>query len=156
MRGLLPALLLLLAGCITGPGAGAELPLGDAAAFASDVQPVLEASCANPSCHGTADRPLETFARFQHRLDPARVHLDEPITDAELDANRYAVAALLAGFDAAADSPLLTKPLAEAAGGSEHVGGACFGDAAEPGSAAIERWADAAIEALEDDLEDDP
>lgn len=144
MRGLL--LMLLLAGCVTGPGNAGELPLGDDAVFEEEVQPVLGAGCANPSCHGSAGRPLEVFARFQHRLDPDRLHFDEPITADELSLNQEAAAALLLGFDEAVRSPLLTKPLHEHAGGSAHVGGAVFGDTHEPGYGALAAWAQDAID----------
>ncbi|MCP4872048.1 MAG: hypothetical protein GY898_25365 [Proteobacteria bacterium] len=146
MRGLVAIAILLLGGCVTGPGSVGSLPLGDAAAFEVEVQPVLEAGCANPSCHGNADRPLEVYARFQYRLDPDRLYLDEPITADELTHNRRSAAGFLVGFAAAARSPLLTKPLAHDAGGAHHAGGVVFGDAQEPGYRALKAWADGALE----------
>ncbi len=133
-------------GCIVGPGDAVPLPLGDPDVFADDVQPVIEVGCANPSCHGSADRPLETFARFQHRLDPSRVHLDEPLSAGARTLNQVAAAAFLVGYDDPERSPLLTKPLAPTAGGADHAGGVIFGDPWEPGYTALHGWAADALE----------
>lgn len=137
--------LLLLAGCLLEVGE-APLPQGDPAAFEAEVQPVLAARCANPACHGSADRPLRVFAPELHRLDPARTHLREPLTDEELLRNAEATAAMLVDFLDAEDSPLLTKPLAEEAGGSAHVGGAQFDDPYEADYQAIRRWSQHALD----------
>lgn len=141
-------LLLLLTGCIEDPGERA-LPAGDPIAFEVDVQPVLAASCANPACHGAVERPLQTYAVRLHRLDPADLYLDAPLTSEELRRNQRSAEAMLSGFAAAADSPLLTKPLAPEQGGSTHTGGVQFHDPTEPGYRALTAWADDALRNLE-------
>jgi hypothetical protein len=138
------ALLLLLAGCAVDPGA-APLPAGDPDVFLAEVQPILAAGCGNPACHGDPARPFPLFALGLHRLDPADLYLDVPLSDEELDRNQRAAEAMLAGFDAAADSPLLSKPLAPEAGGSEHRGGVQFVDPTEADYLTLERWGDAAL-----------
>ena len=138
-----------LFGCVVGPGTGAPLPLGDPQVFAEEVQPVLAAGCANPSCHGSADRPLELYAPFMHRLDAERVHLDEPLTETELELNRRRSAALLQDCEDPDLSVLLTKPLAPDAGGCEHEGGVIFEDAWEQDYEALRGWASQAIEQAE-------
>ncbi len=138
--------LVSLPGCVTGPGTGALLPVGDPEVFAAEVQPVLAAGCSNPSCHGNAGRPLEVYAPFMHRLDPDRVHLDEPITEAELVLNRLRAAAFLRDCDDPDLSALLTKPLAPAAGGCEHTGGTVYEDDSEPDYQTLRAWASEAID----------
>ena len=95
--------------------------------FVQDVQPIVAARCANPSCHGAAGRPFEIYAPEQHRLDPGEVFLDEALDEEELNRNfACSVAFIQASAEA---SPLLRKPLDPDAGGSEHAGGVQFGDA---------------------------
>ncbi len=138
-------LLLLLLGCVTDPGAEATLPEGDADVFAAEVQPILAARCANPACHGAAERPLEVYAPGLHRLDPADLYLEVPLDSDELDLNRLAAEASLFGYAAAAESPLLTKPLATTAGGSEHSGGVQWADPTEAEYLTLLEWADDAL-----------
>ena len=140
--------LFALTACVIGPGTGDTVPAGDPVAFRAEVQPIL-AGCANPSCHGDPDRPLEVYAAFSHRLDPSMLFLDEPITDEELDLNRLRFCALLTGHPDAEDSAALTKPLDPASGGSEHVGGVVFGDTDEPEYVTLLRWAQDAIDEVE-------
>jgi hypothetical protein len=45
--------------CACGEAPAEDLPRADFARFVSDVQPVLEARCANPSCHGNENRALD-------------------------------------------------------------------------------------------------
>ena len=142
-------LMILLSGCVLDPGT-APLPEGDPATFVDSVQPVLSARCANPACHGTVDRPFPVFAPGLHRLDPDERYLDTPLSEHELDRNQSAAEAMLASFAAAADSPLLTKPLAPARGGSDHSGGVQFADPTEAEYLALLHWADAAIDATAD------
>ncbi len=138
-------LLIFLSGCILDV-AEAPLPEGDPLAFEEEVQPIFTARCATPACHGTAERPLRVFAPELHRLDPARTHLREPLSDEELLRNAEAAAAMLVDFIDAEDSPLLSKPLAEEAGGSRHEGLNQFEDPQEADYQAIRRWSQAAID----------
>jgi len=125
-----------VAGC-GGPGAVSEaVPLGSIAAFERDVQPHLEARCAQGGCHGRPERPLALYAPGQWRRDPARTHLDEPLDPIELERNARALAALAVGCEPA-ESPALTKPLA---GGLWHGGGEVFADETDHGYAAIRWW----------------
>ncbi len=140
----LPLLLALLVGCVEGPGLS-DLPRGDAQAFADEVQPILGPGCANPACHGSEQRPLELYATGLHRADPADLYSDAPLHDLELERNQRAAEAMLAGLEAAADSPLLTKPLSPDHGGSEHRGGVQFVDPSELDYLTLLDWAEAAL-----------
>lgn len=141
-----PLLLSLLAcwsasGCLADEHqAWVPLPAADLQTFAAEVQPILAARCANPSCHGMAGRPLEVFAPQRHRADPADLHRDLPLTEAELAANFFRASAFLLDGRGPADCPLLTKPLAESAGGVAHVGGAQFYDTDEVEYARLLAW----------------
>ncbi len=130
--------LLLALGCVEGPGQGEEL-LGDYESFETEVQPILE-GCANPSCHGTPERPLEIYAVRQHRLNPDDVYLESPLTDRELWLNFVRSCGFLMDLEAPEDCELLRKPLSPKAGGAEHVGGAQFGDVDNPDYAALLQW----------------
>lgn len=130
---------LLLAGCVAEPGEHA-LPPADYALFAEKVQPILAARCANPTCHGSPGRPLEVYAVHLHRRDPARVHRDEPLTEAEQRHNFERARAFVLGAEGPADCLLLTKPLAPAAGGVAHGGGVQFADTAERDYATLRWW----------------
>ncbi len=138
-------LLVLLLACIDDPGPHTPLATGAAAQFELDVQPVLAASCANPSCHGTTLRPLELYATQRHRMDPSQDFVASPLTAAELDANRYRVAGFVDAHDPER-SALLTKPLAPSAGGEAHGGDTQWGDPDEPDYLAVLAWIEAAAE----------
>lgn len=99
-----------------------DAPPLDRARFAADVQPLLAARCATPVCHGSERRRLRVYAPGYFRRDPLRVHRDEPLDDAELDANLASAAAFAADIPRAEDSLLVTKPLARVA----HLGGRVF------------------------------
>lgn len=142
-----PLLLLMsvATGCLQ-PGDTVRIALdADTTWFADGVQPVVATRCSNPSCHGTAQRPLELYAVHQHRLDPADVYLDQPLTDAEIEANLLRVCAFLWGAPNARQSELLRKPLAVEAGGMAHEGGTIFGDRDHHEYRVIEAWADDAL-----------
>jgi hypothetical protein len=128
--------LLALAGCAPAPGYD-SLPPADYARFVAAVQPVLAARCANPTCHGRPDRPLEVFAPHLHRLDARRLFLDEPLTDEELRRNYDRARAFVAD-----ECLLLTKPLA---GGARHGGGAQFADEEEAEWRTLRDWVEAAL-----------
>lgn len=113
-----------VASCVDGPGADGTLPAADYDAFVENVQPVLGLRCAQRSCHGVEDRPLEIFAAGEHRAPG--VEDDGLLTDAELEANFNRARDHLVDVDDAADSPLVTKPLAVDAGGILHATGPVF------------------------------
>lgn len=123
-------MLVALGACAVDPPAPVPMPDGDLAVFAAEAQPVLDRACADPGCHGNAERPLALYSPGRRRADPVRTFLDEPLDDAELLANARAVAAF--ALDPMLDgAPLdeclvLRKPLAVAAGGAGHEGGAVF------------------------------
>lgn len=128
MRAALAAL--LVGGCVGGGPAREALPAGDPIAFAARVQPVFDARCADPTCHGLPDRPLSIFSPRRYRADPARTLLDEPLTTDETAANVRACAAF--AFDAVTeggttdDCLILRKPLPVEQGGARHGGGVIF------------------------------
>ncbi len=97
------------------------IPGADFDAFVSEVQPVLDDRCANPSCHGTERRPLEIYAPSLHRADPDAIHSSSPLTDLELEANFGRSCGFLLDLDRPRDSLLLSKPLAMSAGGTAHA-----------------------------------
>lgn len=128
----------LAAGCGPMPG---ERPvrLGPLDEFARSVEPVLESRCAQGGCHGRPDRPLALYAPGVHRLDPARTHLAERLSDEEVERNAVRLAALVEA-PPAERSLALTKPLAVAAGGVHHGGGEVFAEASDPGYRSMLRW----------------
>jgi len=138
--------LLLLLGCVEGPGWYEETPPASYSVFRRDVQPILERRCANPSCHGRPERALELFAPGQHRLDPATLHAAGAIGEEELRLNYWRASCFLLEGRAPERSIILTKPLAPQAGGSAHGGGAQFEDPAEPEYRALLEWARARTE----------
>lgn len=117
------------------------VPTGDVALFVGQVQPILGTRCANPSCHGSEERPLQIYAQMRHRKDGAELHTDAPLTDDELEHNMYSAAAMLLDVEFAHDAPLLTKPLAPAAGGSEHGGDTQFYDVEDTEYVTLLTWA---------------
>lgn len=138
------AALALAAACVTGPG-GEPLALDvDYAVFVEDVQPVLSDRCANPACHGAQGRPLEVYAVHQHRLDPAEVFADTPLTPAELSLNFHRACGFLVDLERDDDCLLVRKPLAEAAGGVAHEGGDVWSDSSSPELQALRDWIEGA------------
>lgn len=131
----------LYAACVSGPG---ETRYVEAAAdyelFAEIVQPVLTERCANPSCHGNPDRPLQLFAIHQHRLDPALTFTDLPLTEEEIRLNYQRALVFVSYHPSIEKCPLISKPLAESAGGVWHGGGVQFYEPSEPQCDAIRTW----------------
>ncbi|MBK7194826.1 MAG: hypothetical protein IPH80_20290 [Myxococcales bacterium] len=127
--------LAIVAGCALEPPPPVPLPVGDAAVFVAQAEPVLERHCADASCHADADRAFALYSPGRRRADPERQFLHEPLTADELAANARAVAGfaldpLHAGT--AIDACLvLCKPLAVTAGGCGHVPGPLFTGADE-------------------------
>lgn len=128
-RGLPAAMVWLalgLAGCgVENAPAGARD--GDAALFASEVQPVLRRHCAFQGCHGREGMPLTLYAVDYLRLrDPTGdVDPDDPVLDeralseVELSHNRRALAARTGAQDPTGEALLLRLvPLSE--GGIPH------------------------------------
>lgn len=136
---------LLLVACLDGPGDPVVLPDADYDAFVDDVHPVLEAGCANPSCHGSASRPFRVFAARRYRLEPAELYRATPLTDEELALDYDCAVTFLMDLESTEDCALLTKPLDPADGGSEHRGGVQFADVEEPGYQVISAWVDDAL-----------
>ncbi|MFZ5480936.1 MAG: hypothetical protein ACOZNI_29515 [Myxococcota bacterium] len=126
----------LLAACVAGPGEGELVPV-DTGAFFAEVEPVLGERCANPACHGSADRPLEVYAEHRHRLDTGDAWRDLPLTPDEHAANLLRAR----GF-AGPPYAIARKGLAPEAGGMGHGGGAIWLSADEPEYAAILAWAE--------------
>jgi hypothetical protein len=134
--------LLLFAAC-EGPAPGREpLPMADLARFEAEVQPHLALRCASGGCHGRPERPLSLFAPGAHRLDRERLHLDEPLSRAELEENARRTSAF-ALVPHARGSLMVQKPLAQAAGGLWHGGGDVFLDESDPSCRALVSWLDA-------------
>ena len=135
-----------LVACALEPPPPVPLPVGDTEVFVSVAQPALDRRCADASCHGDADRPLALYSPGRRRADPARLHLIEPLTAEELDANARAIAAL-ALEPLAAGAPIdaclvLCKPLAVPAGGCGHVVGEVFAGTDERDYQALRAYLD--------------
>lgn len=144
MRRLLFAL--LLAGCV--PDAQ-SIDIDDEAGFAafeSSVQPILADRCANPSCHGAVGRPLQLYAAGWHRLDPADLHSMDGLNEEELRLNYSRASGFVQEAAQTGQCHLLTKPLAESAGGAAHGGGAQFEDQAEPDYLTLQGWVGAVLQ----------
>jgi hypothetical protein len=138
--------IVLLAGCIDGPGDPVAPPSADYDLYVDTVHPVFESSCSNPSCHGNGQRPFEVFAARRNRLDPAELYRATPLSDEELALDFERSCGFLVDLDRAEDCALLNKPLAPSAGGTTHGGETQFADREEPGYQAILRWVDLALE----------
>ncbi len=112
--------------------------------FVANVQPVIEAECAFPGCHGTLDRPLTLYARGFLRAPPvfAGTPLDDThLTDEELAWNYDAMRVRIADETSADDARLLLKCLDTAEGGIDHAEGiVVFRERDDPGYEALLRW----------------
>ncbi len=139
-------LAVLIAGCIDDLELQTVMLTADAERFAAEVQPILAQRCANPSCHGSADRPLELFAVHQHRLDPTDVYRDDPLTEQELSANFTRSCGFMIDLDRAMDCLLVRKPLARGAGGMGHAGGVQYSGLDEPELQVVIHWIQDAFE----------
>jgi len=128
----------MLAACDVDPAAPARLLVPELDDFALRAQPVLAARCATPSCHGRADRPLALYAPGLHRRDPRDLHRELPLDQAELRLNLVRVMAFVSPEVGRCE--LLTKPLADAAGGIPHAGGTQFADTSDWDYRALRDW----------------
>ncbi len=137
MRLALAAIAFTIAGGCAGPdNPTIAAPMLDAALFAQSVEPVLEARCSDPSCHGNNRRALQVFAPMRYRQDPTRLYIPESLSPAELTANEDSAAAFALGVTTALDSLLVAKPL----GYVTHLGGTVFASPTEPDCAAVIAW----------------
>lgn len=119
---------------------------GDAVSYSQHVHPLLEATCATLDCHGDTGRPLRLYAETGLRTDTTL--RDLPITDAELARN----VASLTGVDPEAPidrSLVLSKPLAENAGGLDHVGGDLWPSTTDPAYLCVRGWLEGATTAID-------
>lgn len=126
--------LVLVLGCLV-PGDPADLGAGDSGDFVENVEPILVSSCANPSCHGNAQRPLQLYAVHRYRLDPDDLWADGDLSPAEHLAN-YQHAR---GFGAPTFE-LGRKPLSPEAGGMDHRGGVFWNTTDDVDYQAIIAW----------------
>lgn len=131
----------VVAACDPGDGGGMTLAAGDVEVFRRDVQPLFEARCASPTCHGGAGQPLEIYSPLRHRIDAAEVYRDTPLTEEELNLNQLRAACFVRDLDHG--STLSRKPLPIDEGGVQHEGGVIFEGAADPEYAPLRDWADA-------------
>jgi len=125
-----------LAGCAQELGTQ-ELGPVDVEGYGREVHGILEPSCATLDCHGVPGRPLRLYA--ETGLRAPGVDREALITDQELAAN----ARSLLGVDPDAEPAehlAITKPLAERAGGEDHVGNAIWLDRDEPAVVCLVAW----------------
>lgn len=142
LTGLATLAALAIFGACAPDGGYQPMPSGDPATFRSEVQPLLEERCANPSCHGSTDRPLEIYATLRHRLDPDDIFVDEPITDQEVLLNQQRAACFIGDLDHGTSS-LARKPLPADEGGVGHQGGIIFERGDDPAYLPLAAWVDA-------------
>ena len=116
------------------------LPQGDLATFEAEVQPVLDADCASPSCHGQPERPFSVFSPGRYRRDAARTFLEEPLAREELAANVRNAAAFRADEPVLDECLLLCRPLAVTHGGCGHGAGSIFGSRDDSDYRALRAW----------------
>ena len=134
----LVALILFATAC--GPTSGTlPLPLGDLVYFEARVEPELEERCGSSGCHGRPDRPFSIFTPGQHRADPERRWLDEPLTTAEVRENARRTAAFGLGDDPE-QTLIVQKPLTVDDGGLWHGGGDVFFTRDDEGCIALVAW----------------
>jgi len=132
----------VIGGCTTvenGPLADPAKML-DETVFRCNVEPILARQCSYTGCHGVQQSALRVYSPGKLRATPAAT-LDDaimPLSDGERHANFESAA----GFATLApgDNFLLRKPLASAAGGFEHAGGAIFPTINDPQYVAISAW----------------
>ena len=109
--------------------------------FRCNVEPVLIRQCSYTACHGIAGTALRVFSPGKLRAVVPKT-LDEaiaPLSETEHHANFESAAAF--SFETPiADNALVHKPLAQAAGGFAHLGGAIFTTTQDAQYAAIAKW----------------
>jgi hypothetical protein len=135
---------IFLAGCSfdsSSPGA-IQLASLDFNDFACKVQPVTASRCSMLACHGQEGHAFRVYSPGKLRLQPATTLAgrDAPLRLPEAQANMASMVGLLQADRPVEESPLLRKPLAQVAGGGEHVGGIVFRTADDPNYRAIHAW----------------
>ncbi len=133
----------LMLACVDGPGATPVDAPDALGTFQTYAQPVFEARCANPACHGSVDRPLEVYAVGQHRLDEADRHRQDGLTERELSLNLWRAWSFVG--ETAATSELLLKPLDPESGGHEHQGGVIWHDLDAFEAAQLTAWIEGSL-----------
>lgn len=118
-------LLVLGTGCGSPEQDTAPVRWHDYGTFVNDVQPVLAEHCGNASCHGRPERPLAVYSVRRYRMDPARTHLDEALTDEELRHNYTLCCVLSSEGEGPSHTLLLKKPRGSTAA-VYHGGGDVF------------------------------
>lgn len=111
---------LLFAACDT-PTDTVDIPAPDVASFELTVYPLLLRDCGFPECHGSTDRFFRVYGPGRLRLSESTATF-APATAAELAQSYARTRSMLAHEKSLAESWLLKKPLARAAGGAEHGG----------------------------------
>jgi len=135
-RTLVPLLVASACGGVSGGGSQPLVEL-DGDGYASEVHPILEARCATLDCHGVDDRPLRLYAETGLRLQGDL--RDQPVQADELTADVRAIEAIDPGAEPA-DSLMIRKPLAEAAGGVFHEGGDLWTSKDDPQLLCVLAW----------------
>ena len=127
------------AGCTNQSSETEDVRWLDYGRFRTSVQPILAERCGNSSCHGRPERPLSIYSPRRWRADASRTHLDEPLSDAELDQN-YTVSCVFADTGATPAGSLLLEKALGATGGRYHGGGVVFDGRTDRGYRAILSW----------------
>jgi len=126
-------------GCVAPEDEEVVLRSYDYDRFVAEVQPILAARCANPTCHGRPERALSIYSPLAWRADSARTYLIEELGEDELEHN-YDVSRALASESAAPEyCLLLRKPLGDAAS-TYHGGGDVFEGETDPDYRTMLDW----------------
>jgi hypothetical protein len=138
----LASLLRVAAGCAS-PTPELALTAPDRVAFETQAYPILLRDCGFHACHGSSERYFQVFGPGHGRLVLGTQPLAE-LQPVEVE-HSYQRARSMIDPERPERSPLLTKPLATAAGGVGHQGVDSLGrnvyvDEMEPGYAALAAW----------------
>jgi hypothetical protein len=128
---------LMLGACAPATPPPIELAALDAVLFGRDVQPYVAVACGTLDCHGAAGRPLRLYSELGLRLSADLRKM--PLTDAEIAANVDSVEAVDPGAGPD-DTLFVRKPLAIAAGGLYHKGGAIWSARTDAGYVCLHGW----------------
>jgi hypothetical protein len=120
-------LVLAFAGCATDLDAPAQVTPLDREYFRCNVQPVIEARCSFPACHGSARRPFQMYGVGRMRYGVGWDRPTAPLTQKELDDN-FVVASGFTTTTGTGEAWLLAKPLDTSAGGYFHRGATLYGN----------------------------
>ncbi len=118
-------IVLLLLACGAPERADVVVQQPDFDEFTLLVQPILEAQCGNPACHGTLDRPFSVYGQRNWREDSDNLYLPVPLTESELLHNYTSTCVMLSNAQEPEQVLLLRKPLGDAAD-TYHGGGDVF------------------------------